>query len=278
MRNLSTSNVDISICLRLAKSVTRLGGTVPAELQRILDTLDAILQWAPQSATDILSAALKGGKLTPDNVGAVLDKALLESGSADEAREMRGLATGRLTREFVEALYGHAGDELLASLTPIFDEAVHGVVRAAEHFGPDTTAEQVLELGDEAASAWRALGTHQQTLDDIQQNVIHPLVDVTGFNVLGGRNFLQYQIGKDAAFYMTEPRGSFNELAKLVGGPVVKGHGGRWFALATKTSLTLNTISRANEILDFYETADTEQTQRDYRASHPDTSPTGEAA
>lgn len=278
MTTISTTHVDIATCLRLTKNVTRLGGTIPAEIRLILDTLDAILKWAPRSATEILSSALQNGELTPDNAGQVLTKALLESGSTEEAREMRGLATGRLTRTFVENLYGPAGDELIGSLTPVFDEAVLGIVTAAEHFGPDTDAEHVLELGDDAAAAWRMLGKHQQILDDIQQNVIHPLVDVSGFNVLGGRNFLQYQIGKDAAFYVTEPRDSFDALAKVVGGPVVKARGGRWFALATKTGLTLNTISRANEILDVYESADTEQTQRNYLASHPDTAPTGEAA
>lgn len=275
---ISTSHVDIATCLRLSKAVARLGGTVPTELQRILDTLGEILKWVPKSPADVLSDFMKDYSITPGNVAFMLEESMVKSVSPDDAREMRGLATARLTQHFVESLHGPAGDELIGSLTAVFDEAVHGIVRAAEHFGPDTTADQVLELGDEAAAAWRALGTHQQVLDDIQQNVIHLLVDVTGFNVLGGRNFLQYQIGKDAAFYMAEPRGSINELGKLVGGPVVRVRGGRWFALATKTSLTLNTISRANEILDFYETADADESDRNYLASHPDTAPTGATA
>lgn len=253
-------------CRRLADAVTQLGGTLPTELQTTLDGFDALTAWQPAAPVNDVATAIAKGKFTATTASALLDKAL--NGPSVDAREIRVAAQTALANQFHKAVNGPAGDQLFESIRPTFDTAAAGILAAAEWINPASTAEQVLDMPDAAAAAWRDLPTHRRILDGIW-SLLDQLAD--DFDVIGApRPWLNHGSVHKIAFLVANENVNLDHAAMQVGPRTNSGRGGYWLALLTKTALVLNTPSRAREILAHAEERQRDQARADYAATHPD--------
>lgn len=252
-------------CKRFTDAVTRLGGTVPAPLVDTLAGLDALKSWTAPDPTAALTGAIAAGKFTPTTAPKLLEQATAAGGGTEKAATIRLTAERALLRRFYDEISGASGDALIDSLRPAFDTAVEAMVTASDHFSPDATADQVIDMGAEAAEVWRTLPQHRRTLDEILNGIIAWLaVDGDGPEIVGNRQLERRGDCQKVAFLMLKPRGSIQDTAGVLDPLRQQGRrGGRWQALLKHTPLRLNTPSEANAILDLYETAEREARQRE---------------
>ncbi|WP_328410327.1 hypothetical protein [Nocardia sp. NBC_00403] len=254
-------------CRRLADAVTQVGGTVPAELQQIIASLDAVAAWSPTPPPNVESA-IASGKFTAKNAAALLDAAL--SAPSVESGAVRRVAEQQLALKFRQAVRGSAGDAIIEGLRPAFETASAGV-RAAANAGltVDTTADQVLEMGAEAVAAWQDIVEHRRVLDAIHEQVISALAATHEFDVIGVKPWMQVPIWTlIVAFYVPSENTDIERAARAITPEHNGGRGGRWLRLLTSTEMKLNTVSRAREIVDHHTAAIAEAAQRHYDATH----------
>ncbi|MFD4438132.1 hypothetical protein, partial [Bacillus safensis] len=143
---MSTQYMTPESCRRFAATVTGLGGTVPAPLTKVLNDFDVVTGWSPSIDFDQVRRTAQAGTLTADDLTAACTAPTIEVTAA-----IRQSATYGLINRFAVLLAGDAGDTVVTSVRPAFDEAADVVRAAAGLFSPSTTAEQILEMGEEAA-------------------------------------------------------------------------------------------------------------------------------
>ncbi|WP_068274791.1 hypothetical protein [Aldersonia kunmingensis] len=233
-------------CQAITGAVETAGGTVPEALADILAQLDAVKDWAPAPVEDIASV-IRSGAFTAANAAEQLDKIL--RAPTQDPRELTAKAEAALVNQFGKALHGAAGDAVIEAVRPAFEKAAKGIMDAREHITADTTPAQILELGDEAAKAWREVGVHKQSLDRV-----HALVQAmaSDFDVLGQPEPLLWQRTGNmvyiAAVYARDENTPLEEVARWLMAPNA-GNGGKWMRILSVTPLELNSLTRAREII-----------------------------
>ncbi|MEV0105552.1 hypothetical protein AB0H42_04300 [Nocardia sp. NPDC050799] len=251
-------------CTELCTRTTELGGTVPAELRRLLDTHAAVRAWQPAATADHLARAITDGSFTAKNAGEYLDTELARP--TTEPREIRGKAETIILRTFATAVRNGAGDAIVESVRPVFDKAKAGVVDASAWITPSTTAEQVIEFGPDALQAWYDLGHHHRTLEQVNGLVA---LFLDAFRLVARQPFMRHGSAPRAAFYVRDETVNLDSAAEALAPENNTGRGGRWLRLLTASDLTLNTPTRAAEIIAAQQ-AEYERLQREeYDASHP---------
>lgn len=256
-------------CRDLAETVTRLGGTVPVELTRVLAAMDAVNAWSPDTSADI-ATLIRTGELTAKNAAQLLDAA--RTAPTVNPAEIRGAAQKELVRVFDKAVNDGAGDALLDSVRPAFEAAVAGVVKASAWITPSTQASEVLDLGDEAVAAWRELPKHRQVLDSIDQGIIGALIDGHSFDAIGVLPWMHEGSPSGvmhALFYVNDENRDILRAGRFMNTPNGSGmRGGRWLQLLTTTDITLNSLTRARELRDHHTAEVARHHAEQYAATH----------
>ncbi|MDF3309881.1 hypothetical protein P3H15_33220 [Rhodococcus sp. T2V] len=252
-------------CKRFTESVTRLGGTIPKPLADTLTGFDALKAWTAPDPTAALTNAIAEGKFTPTTAAKLLEQATTTDGGNEKVAKIRLSAELALIRRFYDELKGKSGDAVIESLRPAFDTAAAAMVNASNHFSPEATADQVIDMGAEAAEVWRTLPQHRRTLDEILNVIIAWLaVDGDGPEIVGNRQLERRGDCQKVAFLMDGPRGNIQDAALALDPLRQQGRrGGRWQFVLQHTTLRLNTPTEANAILDVYENAEREARQRE---------------
>lgn len=250
-------------CHELHRRATELGIAVPPELQRLLDAHAAVLKWAPDS-NDELATAISGGKFTADTAAKYLESEYTRS--VNDAREVRTKAANAILHTFGNAVRDGAADAMVDALRPVFDEAKAGVVDASAWITPATTAEQVLAAGDDATAAWHAVGKHRTTLDRIHD---FTAMFTNTFAIVTRQPFMGHGGAPHAAFFVRDEGINLDSAAMAMTPEKATGRGGRWLRLLAVSDLTLNTPTRAAEIVAAQQTEYERLTREQYEASHP---------
>jgi hypothetical protein len=169
---------------RVCDAVEALGGTVPASITAVTGSLRS-LQRATGGGTvgspaEVMMSAVKqaaqiGGPLSQEGAHKLLVKIATERLVGEQLAEYFPALEHPTCRLLVELFQGDAGDELITSLRPMADEAITGIKTARGFYNADTTAATVIDLGDEAARAWREAGAHEVTLDRLFGEVLMPM-------------------------------------------------------------------------------------------------------
>ena len=255
---------------RFHTAVTTNGGTIPEILRGITDNLEAINAWQPAPAGAALTAALSNGKFNAKTAAQHLDGALAEVHDPSHVAKVRGTATLALCTQYEQEIKGAAGDELVESLRPSFDAALEGLRTAAGMFNLNATPEQILELDNEAADAYRGIPNHRLVLDRIWYDVLDWLTnDSQGPQVLGQDRLDRAADCRRLVMVMPEPRGNLQDLANAVE-PVTTNRlrAGHWSRLMSMTPIRLNTPTEAKQVLDTYLTEQQESMAAQLAASH----------
>ncbi|GGK48459.1 hypothetical protein [Nocardia camponoti] len=257
-------------CRRFVDDVKQAGGNVPASLTSILATLDAVTAWDRETVD--IGSQIRNGTMTAANASKLLDEARAQP--VVNVAELKARAASDLARQFKKTLNDSAADQIIESLRPAFNDAVAGIQAAAQWITPDTQAEQVLDLGDEAIAAWIALPKHRQVLDRINDAIVGQLGGSGSVGCLGVLPWMHYGSPTgvtQALFYVRDESVDILNAGRYMSAPVGGQRGGRWLRLATTTTLQLNTLTRAKELCAAYTAADAERQAREYAATHPET-------
>ncbi|MCH5645721.1 hypothetical protein, partial [Gordonia sp. ABSL49_1] len=226
----------------LVEQTTALGGTIPAELAAITDTMAAVADWTPPEATDIASI-VRRGDLDADNAAAILDDALVQPNR--NPADLKVTAKHELTQQFARTLQGKAGDQLIESIRPTFTTACTAIAKAAELVPAGATPADLAEADDQFIQAWRTLGEHRTTLDQVAA-----IIDILimRFDVLGGPQPWHGPRWIDAAFHVTDVSW-LERCGRALTAPNGAGgaRGGKWHSISS--ALTLNTVTDARAIL-----------------------------
>lgn len=257
-------------CLNLADAVTSVGGTVPEDLAGILASLTAVRNWRPDTSADV-ATLVAAGKFTADRAAKMLDAASTAP-TTDPART-RDIAERELVRAFDKALIAGAGDEIIASVRPVFEEAARGVIEAATWIKPTTDAAAAIDLGDEAVAAWRALPKLRRTLDAIDHTIIGALVEPTSFNCIGALPWMHPSSSgyMRALFYIRDADVDLHRAARFMSAPVAPDkRGGRWLELLTTSTIKLNGLTRARALRDHYAAEIRQREAQQHAETHPE--------
>lgn len=257
---------NLSDCRELLTTATSAGATVPTALADLLINHDKLAAAVDDhnrgpSPLEALTAAVTSGTALDDKTAA----AIVAEQAARLAAFHAGVGafpavTQATVTAFGRALHTDAGDDLVLSLRPAFDRAVTGLHDAAALFGPETTPAQILDLGDAAATAWRALPAHRTILDRTYQLTSWSLSSV--WRLTGPRDYVQPQQPHLAWILDGAHRNDVAAAAEVFFRSNASSPGGRWHALiAAGFRLRLNTPSEARDLLDAYEQAQADQTE-----------------
>ncbi|MGV9796071.1 hypothetical protein [Gordonia sp. NPDC003422] len=245
----------------LVEQTTNLGGAIPAELAAITDAMAAVAAWSPPEPTDIASI-VRRGDLDADNAAAILDDALVQPNR--NPADLKVTAKHELTQQFARTLQGKAGDQLIESIRPTFTTACTAIAKAAELVPAGATPADLAEADDQFIQAWRTLGEHRGTLDQVA-GVLGILVE--RFDVLGAPQPWHGPRWIDAAFHVTDVSW-LERCGRALTAPNGAGgaRGGKWHSISS--ALTLNTVTDARAILADAHTAHREAEAAEYARTH----------
>lgn len=245
---------------RFATATAELGVELPPALADVLNAHTAALAVASPVGQaqpgEMLRADVQAGRLTAANVVRKVTAAADTVTRGMAVRDLVAAIEPTLARRFLTLLGGDPGAALITSLRPQFDSAVAGLTAAAAHIGPDTTANDVVDLGDEAVTAWREIGRHRRVLDTIQAQLIYPLAHELG--LLSHGDVLRPAIREAAYLVDAEHRADLPGVAVLLHG-TASSPGGRWHVmLRAGHQLRLNTPAEAVGVLNAHLAAEAE--------------------
>lgn len=169
--------MDLNLTIRYLDDLAGLGVTIPKRCLDARGIYEAALAAASSHPSDSLRLALDAGALTPENVGDRVREAAISLTAKQNAHQIVRDLQNTLNKAIREALCEHA-TQIHGELDAVFKPAADGVARAAQHFGPDTTADEVLAMPTAAAAQWRTLASHMHTLDVVSAGYRSFLVDV----------------------------------------------------------------------------------------------------
>lgn len=226
--------MDLMLTTRYLDDLAGLGVTVPAKSQTAREVYEAAIAAAAAKPSDALKQKLEAGELTPDNVGSHVRDAALELGAQQNAHQIvrdLGLTIHRAIREGLREEVARIHAELKATFAP----AAAGIAKAAAHFGPDATADEVVRMKPEAVKMWNQTSGYMSTLDAVSIAYRTLLVDV-----------LRTPVDRQVTLFVTEILHDVNDLNSADELYRVRGS---WLALAhAGYTLTLNTVEEANQV------------------------------
>lgn len=156
--------IRIRHCRALVAAIENTGTTVPDSIAEHLAQIDAVRDWTP-APTPSVRDVIRSGKFTAANAAKHLD-AVLNAPTRDP-RELRGEADHELARPIRCTHPRRRRRRTGRAIRPAFEAAAAGITSAREWINPATTPAQVLDMGDDAAKAWRGIAKHRTALDSI---------------------------------------------------------------------------------------------------------------
>lgn len=170
--------MDLDLTIRYLDDLTAHNVTVPEKAVRAADTYRAALTAAAEAPAADLHAALMDGTLTPDSVGPMVREAAIRQAAAQNAHQVITALRTTFNKVIRDALREHQS-QIVADLRKEFEPAAKAVTTAAKHFGPDTTAEDVITARPDVVKQFNALAAHSQTLDTVSRLYRSLLSDIT---------------------------------------------------------------------------------------------------
>lgn len=225
------------------------GVATPKPLVEILDISNDLRTAAnPPNAAELEAAFATGSRAEAQKKLATYASQLA---AANAVGERYGILEKRLAKRFANELNAGAGNTMFEGLRPAFDKAAAGISNALDHFGPDASPGQVLDLGPEAAAAWKELPAHRQVLDRIWQ------IAYDTHHVFGALGIATHMRGNAPALTLliAEPTRSIDDIMYEFDKPSGEARGGRWLRLATVASLRLRTPAEAKATVERIEEA-----------------------
>lgn len=169
--------MDLDLTVRYLDDLTALNVTLPDNAVRAADTYRAALAAAAEAPATDLQAALVAGTLTPDNIAAMVSDAALRQAAAKNAHEVVNALRTTFNKVIRDALRLDR-DRITKELRAQFDPAAAKVAEAAQHFGPDTTPDQVITAKPDVVKRYNQVAAHVTALDAVTQAYRTLLSDV----------------------------------------------------------------------------------------------------
>lgn len=225
-------NPGISID-RLAKILDQLGAPLPDTIADVAATQDAIRGLVYTKPLIAFEAELAAGQITAANADERIRAAALAQGAHKEATEIARAAEPILDRLERTSLAA-AGDTIVTSMRPAFDQAVIAATVFVERYGTHPDAETVLASSPDAAELWHAQ-QHALAVFDGVSRVGRMLAATRG-----------YYVEPDATWYVSHVANQA-ELSQIV---AAFSAGGILELIAEGFRPTLNTADEARSVLD----------------------------
>jgi hypothetical protein len=242
---------------RLTDAVEELGGKTPKSVAAVYQTVGAWRQAAAGSVVYprdvILNSLIRAGKK-----GRGMEKVEVQDLADAKYEEARGLpemflqpvmeVEHRAAEVVRDLLLGEAGDQLVGSLQGEMAKAIGVIQEAAASYGPDVTADRVIELGMEAVAAWRKAEKAGAYLDQVLNTVARPM---TILELIPPEVAAELGAGHLLGILVAERAEILNEVGLILSHPTTafKIPGERWiriFRLAD--GIRLNSPRKAAEI------------------------------
>lgn len=226
--------MDITLTVRYLDDLANLGVTIPDATARARDVYDAAVLTASAHPSDDLKAQLEAGTVTPDNVGELVYKAAADLTAKQNAHQIVRDLQLTLNKAMRQGLRDNE-HRIVADLRATFKPAADGITKAAQHFGPGTTSDQVISAPAEVIAAWNATASQAATLDTVSAAYRSLLNDVTN----------ELPTGEDmVSLFVTGKTVNLDHAASLYRGP------DKWLALAhAGFKLRLNSPAEARAVV-----------------------------
>lgn len=160
--------MDLDLTVRYLDDLTAVNVTPPAKSVAAADVYREALRTAALTPADDLNAGVLDGSITAETVGQMVRDAAL----AQAAQQNAHLIVRDLHNTFNRAIRDGLREDttrLTAELRTVFDPAAEKVTAAAKHFGPDTTAEEIVTAKPEVVKQWNQMHAHTATLDTVSR-------------------------------------------------------------------------------------------------------------
>lgn len=169
--------MDLDMTVRYLDDLTALNVTVPDQAIAAADIYRAALAAAGEAPAADLQAALVAGKVNPSNVGDMVREAALRQAAQQNAHQVVTALRTTINKAIRDALREDS-DRIIGELRTQFDPAAAEVVKAAAHFGPDTTADDVITEKPDVVKRFNQIAAHVTTLDLVARAYRSLLSDV----------------------------------------------------------------------------------------------------
>lgn len=170
--------MELVLAILHVDDLARLGVTIPKPTADARAIFDAAQVAASLQPADTLRRALEAGEITPENVGDLLRSTALDHSAQQSAHALVLDLQFALNRQLHKGLL-EAEAKIVTELRAVFAPAAAIVTAAAGHFGPETTAEQVIGMGEAAVESWNQLGAATKVLDKVFSAYLCQLREVT---------------------------------------------------------------------------------------------------
>ena len=223
--------MDLDLTVRYLDDLTALNVRVPDKAIAAADIYRAALTTAAEQPATEIQTALAAGTVTAKNVGDMVRDAALRQAAQQNAHQVVQALVLPISKAIRRALR-ESRDRIISELRKQFDPAAAEVAKAAAHFGPDTTAEDVITENPDVVKRFNQIAAHVTTLDSISRTYRTLLSDV-----------LRELPDQIAALFVADA-GNLDHLAE------VYRTRGSWLALAhAGYKLQLNTPAEAAEVM-----------------------------
>jgi hypothetical protein len=243
---------------RLMNSVEALGGSAPPAITAIIETAQNLAgAMMPQDGRDqLLEAVSQAGSeevaLGQEEARKLAREIARGTLVGSQLSQHRGDLDHRAALTIQEMLRGEQGEQVVDSLQGAASEAIGGIQRATEWYGPEAEAQEVMAKGGAAVDAWLGAGRAAEVLEAILWTVVRPLtLEWDVFPPEHRRDFFQKQLfaafflDPDRAFMLEEVANSFARPLTAFSVP-----GGRWLEVwQLANGLRLNSPKEAVAIV-----------------------------
>lgn len=170
--------MELDLTVRYLDDLTALNVTLPTKSVAAADAYREALRVASLSPAADLAAGILGGIITADTIGEHVSTGALELAAKAHAHELvRNLGT-TFNRAIRDGLREDA-ERIITELRATFDPAAKAIMDAALHFGPGTTAADVITAKPDVVKRYNSISSHGVTLDAVRRAYLTLLTDVT---------------------------------------------------------------------------------------------------
>jgi hypothetical protein len=169
--------MDITQTTMYLDDLTALGVTLPTATATARDIYTEALRAARLDPSTGLKEALEAGTVTPENVAELVRQAARDLGAQAHASQIVRDLHVTLNQAMRAALREDV-DRIHRELRAVFEPAAATVTKAAQHFGPSTTADEVIGGKPEAIKLWKDVTGASGTLDAVSVAYRPLVVDI----------------------------------------------------------------------------------------------------